>query len=443
MALTGLDIFRLLPKTNCKKCGFPTCLAFAMALANGKSSVDACPTISAEAKEVLSSASEPPIQLVKIGSGDNVIEVGDETELFRHEKRFNHPTAIAVTVNDNEDVEAKIDKVNRLSFDRVGQHYEVDMIALSNVSGDAAVFQTAAEKAVARTNKNLILVTGNTAAMEAALQVLAVRKPLLYAADQDNYVRMTELAETYACALAVKANSLDALAGLAAKIAGAGYRQLVLDPGAAGSSQTLADLTQLRRLAVRKKSRSFAYPAISFTTKEDPGEEMLQIVSGITKYADIIVVKTDRPEYILPLLTLRANIYADPQKPATVEPGLYAVGEADENSPVYCTTNFSLTYFLVEGEISATRIPSFLLAVDTKGTSVLTAYADDKFSAERIAQAMEAYGLEQKVKHRNIVIPGAVAVLKEKLEKESSWNVIVGPREASGLQKFAKSHFSC
>lgn len=442
MALTGLDIFRLLPKTNCKKCGFPTCLAFAMALANGKSTVDACPTISAEAKEALASASEPPIQLVKIGSGGNVLEIGDETELFRHEKRFHHPTVIAVAVNDNEDVAAKIDKINKLSFDRVGQHYEVEMIALGNVSGDAATFRAAAEKAAARTNKNIILVTSSTAAMEGALQALAARKPLLCAADEDNYARMAELAETYACALVVKAGSLQALAGLAAKIAGAGQRQLVLDPGTSGSSQALADLTQLRRQAVRKKFRPFAYPVISFTTKEDPGEEMLEIATGITKYADIVVVKTDRPEYILPVLTLRANIYADPQKPATVEPGLYAVGEAGEDSPVYCTTNFSLSYFLVEGEISASRIPSFLLAVDTKGTSVLTAYADDKFTAERIAQAIGACGLEQKVKHRDIIIPGAVDVLKESLEKESGWNVIVGPREASGLQKFAKAHFS-
>jgi acetyl-CoA decarbonylase/synthase complex subunit gamma len=154
------------------------------------------------------------------------------------------------------------------------------------------------------------------------------------------------------------------------------------------------------------------------------------------------VIKTDRPEYILPILTLRENIYADPQKPATVEPGLYMVGEAGEDAPIYCTTNFSLSYFLIEGEISATRIPSFILVVDTKGTSVLTAYADDKFTAEKIARAIEDSGLKQKVKHREIVIPGAVAVLREGLEEKSGWNVLVGPREASGLQKFAKATFS-
>ena len=216
----------------------------------------------------------------------------------------------------------------------------------------------------------------------------------------------------------------------------------MLDSGAYDSSKILADLTQLRRLAIRKKFRTFGYPSISFTTKEEPGEEMLQIASSIAKYAGIVVVKTDKPEYILPVLTLRENIYSDPQKPVAVDPGLYVIGNVGEDSPVYCTTNFSLTYFLVEGEVSATRIPSFILSVDTNGTSVLTAYADNKFSAEKIAQAIETCGLEEKVKHKNIVIPGAVAVLKGKLENESGWNVIVGPREASGIQKFAKSHFS-
>ena len=216
MALTGLDIFKLLPKTNCKKCGFLTCLAFAMALANGKSSVDACPTISAEAKETLSAASEPPIRLVKIGSGEKIVEVGDETELFRHDKRFNHPTAIAVAVNDNEDVKTKIDKINKLSFDQVGQHYEVDMVALNNVSGDAAV-RAAAKKLLQGQIKALFwlpaipplwkLPSGSCRSKTAPL-----------AADKDNYVKMTELAGASGCALAVKADSLDALAELTAKI---------------------------------------------------------------------------------------------------------------------------------------------------------------------------------------------------------------------------------
>ncbi|MGI6319256.1 MAG: acetyl-CoA decarbonylase/synthase complex subunit gamma [Firmicutes bacterium] len=442
MGLTGLEIFKHLPKTNCKKCGFPTCLAFAMALANGKTSLDNCPDVSDVAKEALSSAAAPPIRLVKVGSGDNVLEMGDETEIFRHDKRFNHPTVVAIAVNDNEDIDAKIDAINGLAFDRVGQHYEVDMVALVNASGDAATFKAAAEKAAAKTQKNFTLVTADVAAMEGALQVLAGRKPVIYAADKDNYEKMTELAKANGCPLAVKGENLDDLAELVDKIVALGYRELVLDPGSRDTSKVLADMTQIRRLAVRKKFRSFGYPTMVFTSKDDPQEEMLQAITYIAKYTGLVVLNTTKKELLLPLLSWRANVYTDPQKPVAVEPGVYEIGEVNENSPVYCTTNFSLTYFLVEGEVDATRIPSYIISVDTGGISVLTAYADNKFTAEKIAAAIKDLGMEEKVKHKQIVIPGAVAVLKGKLEDESGWEVIVGPRESAGIQKFAKERFA-
>jgi acetyl-CoA decarbonylase/synthase complex subunit gamma len=442
MGLTGLEIFKHLPKTNCKECGFPTCLAFAMALANGKTSLDLCPDVSDQAKEALSSAAAPPIRLVKVGAGENVLEMGDETEIFRHDKRFNHPTAITIAVNDNEDIEAKVEAINQLAFDHVGQHYEADMVALVNASGDAASFKAAAEKAAAKTEKNFTLISADPAAMEAALEVLAARKPLLYAADKDNYEKMTELAKAKGCALVVKGENLDELADLVEKIVALGHRELVLDSGSRETSKVLADLTQFRRQSVKKKFRTFGYPAITFTTKDDPQEELLQAGAYIAKYASIVVMKTTQKEVHLPLMSWRANLYTDPQKPVAVEPGLHIVGEVDENSPVYCTTNFSLTYFLVEGEVDTTRIPSYILSVDTGGISVLTGYADNKFTGETIAKAIKESGLEGKVKHRKIVIPGGVAVIKGKLEDESGWEVLVGPRESSGIPQFAKAQFA-
>ncbi|MGI5875644.1 MAG: acetyl-CoA decarbonylase/synthase complex subunit gamma [Dethiobacteria bacterium] len=442
MGLTGLQIFKHLPKTNCKECGFPTCLAFAMALANGQIALDACPHVTEEAKEALSSAAAPPIHKVILGVGDNVIEIGDETEIFRHDKRFNHPTVFAIAVKDDEDVAAKVDTFNGLAFDRVGQHYEADMVALINASGDAAKFKAAAETAAAKTTKNFVLISEDPAAMEAALEVVADRKPLIYAANNDNYEKMTELAKAKECPLAVKAANLDDLAALVEKIVALGYKELVLDPGSRDTSKVLADMTQIRRLAVRKKYRPFGYPTIAFTSKEDPQEEIMQAGIYVAKFASIVVLNTDKKEHLLPLLSLRANIYTDPQKPVQVEPGLHAVGDVNEDSPVYCTTNFSLTYFLVEGEVDATRIPSYIISVDTGGTSVLTAYADNRFTAEKITETIKAVGLEDKVKHRKIVIPGAVAVLKGKLEDESGWEVIVGPRESSGINKFAKDLFA-
>jgi len=442
MGLTGLEIYKHLPKTNCKDCGSPTCLAFAMALASGKASLDDCPHVTAEAREALDSASAPPIKLVKVGTGDHVVEMGEETEIFRHDKRFFHPTGVAVLISDTEDVAAKAEKFDALEFHRVGMDFVTDMVAVQCDSGDAAKFKEAVETVAGKTEKAMILIAEDPAAMEAALEAVADRKPLVCAATADNYEKMTELAKDKGCPLVVKGKDINELAELVGKVEGLGHKDLVLDSGARETSQVLADLTQFRRLAVRKKFRPFGYPAIAFTAKEDPREEVVQAGVYMSKYADVVVLKASEKQQLLPLLSWRLNLYTDPQKPIAVEAGLYEVGEAGEEAPVYITTNFSLTYFIVEGEVESSRIPSRILSVDTGGVSVLTAYADNKFSAETITEAIKGCGLEEKVKHRKLVLPGHVAVLKGALEEESGWEVVVGPREASGITKFAKDNFS-
>ncbi|MDY6827108.1 MAG: acetyl-CoA decarbonylase/synthase complex subunit gamma [Bacillota bacterium] len=443
MGLTGLEIYKHLPKTNCKECGSPTCLAFAMALAAGKASLDACPYVSDEAKETLDSASAPPIKLVKVGTGDHVVNLGEETEIFRHDKRFFHPTGVAVLISDTEDVAAKTEKFEGLKFHRVGLDYVTDMVAVKCDSGDAAKFKEAVEAVAGKTEKAMVLLTEDPAVMEAALDVVADRKPLLWAATADNYEKMTELAKGKECPLVVKGKDLHETAELVEKVVALDYKELVLDSGARETSKVLADLTQFRRLAVRKKFRSFGYPAFAITSKDDPREEVIQAGVYLSKYADVVVLKACEKQQQLPLLSWRQNIYTDPQKPVAVEAKLNAVGEPDENSPLYVTTNFSLTYFLVEGEVEATRIPSWILSVDTGGTSVLTSYADNKFSAEIIAEALKKSGAEEKIKRRTLVLPGYVAVLKGALEEESGgWEVMVGPREASGINKFAKENFA-
>ncbi len=441
MGLTGLEIYKHLPKTNCKDCGSPTCLAFAMALASGKASLDACPHVTDEAKEALDSASAPPIKLVKVGTGDHVVELGEETEIFRHDKRFFHPTGVAVLISDTEDVAAKAETFDGLEFHRVGMDFVTDMVAVQCDSGDPAKFKAAVETVAGKTKKAMVLIADDPAAMEAALEVAADRKPLVCAATADNYEKMTELAKGRECPLVVRGKDLNETAELVGKVEGLGYKNLVLDSGARETSQVLADLTQFRRLAVRKKFRPFGYPAIAFATKEDPREEVVQAGVYMSKYADVVVLKACEKQQLLPLLSWRLNLYTDPQKPIAVEAGLYDVGDAGEDSPVYITTNFSLTYFIVEGEVESSRIPSRILSVDTGGVSVLTAYADNKFSAETITSAIKGCGLEDKVKHRKLVLPGHVAVLKGALEEESGWEVVVGPREASGITKFAKDSF--
>lgn len=442
MGLTGLEIYKHLPKTNCKDCGSPTCLAFAMALAAGKASLDACPHVTDEAKEALDSASAPPIKLVKVGTGDNVVELGEETEIFRHDKRFFHPTGVAVLINDTDDVSAKAEAFDALQFHRVGMDYVTDLVAVKCESGDASKFKAAVETVAGKTQKAMILIADDPAVMEAGLGVVADRKPLLCGANAGNYEKMTELAKAKECPLVVSGKNLEETAELVEKVVALGYKELVLDSGARETSQVLADLTQFRRLAVRKKFRPFGYPAIAFTSKEDPREEVIQAGVYMSKYADVVVMKACEKQQLLPLLSWRQNLYTDPQKPIAVEAKLYDISDPNEDSPVYITTNFSLTYFIVEGEVESSRIPSRILSVDTGGVSVLTAYADNKFSAETITEAIKKSGLEEKVKHRKLVLPGHVAVLKGALEEESGWEVIVGPREASGITKFSKENFA-
>lgn len=441
MGLTGLEIFKQLPKTNTGDCGFPTCLAFAMALSAGKTSLEKCPHVSQEAKDTLGAAAAPPIKLVKIGVGATAVEMGDETELFRHDKRFYHPTAVAVLIEDTEDVAARVADFNALEFDRVGMHYVTDMVALSCVSGDASTFKVAAETVAANTNKPFVLICEDVAHMEAAATAVADKKPLLYAATNDNYEAMTELAMKVACPLAVKGNGLADLSDLVEKVTKLGYKDLILDSGNRETSQVLADLTQIRRSAVRKRYRPFGYAAMAFTSKEDTLEEIVQAGVYMTKYAGLVVVKASKKAELLPLLSWRQNLFTDPQKPIQVEPKPVAVGDVTPDSPVYITTNFSLTYFIVEGEVESSKVPAYIVPVNTDGISVLTAWAAGKLTGESIAKALKNGEMEAKVNHKTIVLPGYVAVLSGSTEEATGWNVMVGPREASGISKFAKDNF--
>lgn len=444
MALTGLDIFKLLPKKNCKECGQPTCLAFAMALAASKTTLDKCPYVSEEAKETLGGAAAPPIKLIKVGKGDKARELGDEVVLFRHDKAFYHPTCFAVKISDKlsgQELDAKIDKVNGLVFERVGQKVSIDMIAVQNDSGSADTFAAAVKAAAAKSNFALVLISENPDAMAKALEVAGDTNPLIYAATETNYEKMVELAKKYSCPLAVKGNGLEATAALVEKVA-ASYKELVIDVGTRQLSQALAEITQTRRLSIKKKFRPFGYPVISFTVSENPRDEVIEASVYVSKYASVVVLSADEKAQILPLTAWRMNLYTDPQKPSQVEPKVYEIGAVTKDSPVYVTTNFSLTYYTVEGEISGSKIPSYIIACPTDGTSVLTAWAAGKFNGEKIAEFLKACGIENMVNHRNIVIPGYVAVIKGTLEEKSGWKVMVGPAEASGLPAFAKANFA-
>ena len=439
MALTGLEIYKQLPKKNCGECGTPTCLAFAMALASGKGSLDSCPYVTDAARENLASASAPPIKAIKFGNGS---VLGDETVLFRHDKTFYHPTTLLVHVSDtlsDDAIAAKLKEINDLEFDRVGLHYSLDGVAVVQESGDAQRFAQVATAVAAATEKSLLLLSDDVEALKAAVPSLAARKPLIGVATADNYEAVVNFAKEQGVPVILKADGLDALNDLVEKAQALGYKEFVLDAGSRTPSQTLANLTQFRRLAIKKKFRPFGYPVIAFTSKAEPLDEIVEASVYVSKYASAVVLKASTKAQILPLMTLRQNLYTDPQKPIQVEPILHSVGEVNENSPFYVTTNFSLTYYSVEGEVEASKIPSYSLRIDTDVTSVLTAYAAGKFEPEKIADAIAACGIADKVNHKNVIIPGYVAVISGKLQEKSGLKVLVGPRESSGIVPFSKS----
>jgi acetyl-CoA decarbonylase/synthase complex subunit gamma len=442
MALTGLEIYRQLPRTNCGDCGVPTCLAFAMKLANKQASLEDCPHVSEEAKAALGAASAPPIRLVTIGTGDNKLEIGNETVMFRHEETFHHPTGIAIEVDaamSEAELTERVEKINELQFERVGQNIGVNLIAVRDGGSGAEGYAKAVEKISSMSQLPLILIADDSAVTAEALKVCANSKPLIYAATPDNYESIAQLAKENSCPLAVAAEGLEELASLTEKIKALGVEDMVLDSKAKDMVSVQSDLTHIRRLALRKTFRPLGYPAIAFTMPDDPIQEAAEATSYVAKYAGIVVMKNAEPWVVLPVLTMRQNIYTDPQKPIQMEPKVYPVGNVTNESPVLITTNFSLTYFSVEGEVEASRIPAYILSVDTEGQSVLTAYAAEKFTAESVAAAIKKFDLDNLVGHKKAIIPGFVAVMSGALAEESGWEVLVGPREASGIPTYLKT----
>jgi acetyl-CoA decarbonylase/synthase complex subunit gamma len=439
MALTGLEIFKLLPKTNCKKCGMPTCLAFAMALAQKRTKLENCPDVSEEAKEKLAAAAAPPMRKVVFGTGDNQVQTGQETVMFRHEEKFYNPTALAVTVSDKlsgEDLTKRIESVNALQFERIGIKIGVKAIAVVNDSGSTETFAQAAETVKNSSDLALILVSQLPEAMSAAVAKTKESVPLLASATTDTVSEMAKIAKENGCPIAAQAETLDALAELTEKIKAEGVEDIILNLQVSDSKDQLLNLTKMRALALKKAFRPLGYPTMSFAANGDADTQAASAISLICKYAGIVVFDTVEPYAILPTLTAVMNIYTDPQKPVQVEPKIYRIGEPNDNSPLMFTTNFSLTYYTVESDVEASRIPSYILVVDTEGTSVLTAYSGDKLNEKTVADAMTKYGVEDLVKHRKLIIPGYVAVMSGKLEEATNWEVMVGPRECSMLPKY-------
>jgi len=447
MALSGLEIFKMLPKTNCKDCGFPTCLAFAMQLAAGKVELEKCPHISEEAKEALSEASQPPILKVEIGAGDDSFVIGEETVMFRHDRTFVNQNAFAIAIDDDMDagkIEKMLKEVNAIAYERVGQILKLDAICIKNKSKNKEKFLKVVGDIASLTKKPLILVSEDPETLKNAAGMYKENKPLIHAATSDNVDFFITLGKETGCPIAVRGKSFEDIAVVTEKMRNAGIKNLVIDIGSRDFKEDFYNQVILRMAAIKQKNRLFGYPTIVF-----PGEmtdnslkETLIASIFVAKYGSIIVLSNASSQNIFPLLVYRQNIYTDPRRPMQVEQKIYEIGSPNESSPVLVTTNFSLTYFIISGEVESSKVPSWLLVMDVEGQSVLTAWAAGKFVPELIAQFIKKSGIEEKVKKKEIVIPGYVAQLQGELEEElgDGWKVVVGPREAGEVPKFLKEY---
>jgi len=445
MALTGLEIYKLLPKTNCKDCGFPTCLAFAMKLAAKQAELAACPHVSEEAKAALESAAAPPIRLVTIGDDEHKIQVGNETELFRHNKAFFHMPGLLVRVKDTQplaEVEDLASQVDGYSVDYVGMVLSLDGIAVESASGDRATFAECVKAVRGKTKRPLILMADDPEVMRAGLAEVNGTIPLIYAANADNWQAMADLAKEHKTPLAVYAEGLEPLVNLLRDVKGAGVEDIVLDPGARDFHDSLSVATQIRRLALEAKpDRLLGYPTIAFPGEatESIAEESMLASQHIAKYAGFMILDHFDPAVAYALLALRQNIYTDPRQPVQVTPGIYDINEPGADDQLMITTNFSITYFSVANEVEGTGMPAWLLVADAEGLSVLTGWAAGKFDADKIATTVKSTGITGKINHKKLIIPGAVSVLSGELEDElPGWEILVGPREAVDIPSYMK-----
>ena len=444
MALSGMQIYKLLPRTNCKECGYPTCLAFAMKLAAKQVELDDCPYVSEESRAQLAEASQPPIRLVKVSADGREAQAGNETVMFRHEKRFFYKAGLFVRLYDDGSLEALKEQakaVTEYTVEYVGMDLGVDGLAIEATDGGAQ-FAEAVEAVLDVAAVPLILIAEDAGVMAEGLKAAreAGVKPLIYGATAETWQEFAALAKEHGAPMAIREQYLDVMASLTAQIKEAGVNDIVLDHGARDLQVALAKQTHLRRLALQNV-RELGYPQIAFPGEsvDDPEMAAVAAAQAIAKYAGFVVLDDFSPATVYPLLALRENIYTDPQTPIQVQPGLYEIGEPTADSPLYVTTNFSITYFSVANEISGSGVPGWLLVTDAEGMSVLTAWAAGKFDAVRIAKAVKENDVAAKLNHKKLVLPGHVSVLLGEVEEElPDWKILVGPREAVDIAGYTK-----
>jgi len=445
MPIAGSEIVKMLPgKRPCKDCGFPTCFAFAMKLASGGTTVDKCPYLSDETKDKLLDLLAPPIKLVTVGSGESAVKIGNEEVIYRHEKTFVHSPGITLLVSDKEDkakIEEKIKKLKELQFPWVGVNLKADLLALHYESGDKSKFLDLVKKVYDSTDLGIVLISEDVDTLFAARDICADRHPLIYPITKENIDAAIPKIKENLTPVGLRGGSVEELVPLTTKLKYAGIEELVLDPGSKNLVEAIRDQTFIRKAALKQGFKPLGYPTVAFPcfmAKDEALKEMLVGSTFINKWASIIVFSDFNKYSLLPLLVQRLNIYTDPRFPMAVEEKYYEVGEPDESSPVLVTSNWALTYFLVSSAVEATKVPAYICVKDAEGLGVLTAWAAGKFGGDSVGTFIKKCGIEDKVKHRKLVIPGKVARIKGELEDalDLKWEIIIGPRETTGIGAF-------
>ncbi len=441
MALSGIQIYKLLPQTNCKECGFPTCLAFAMKLAAKQIELDLCPDISEESRAQLAEASAPPVKPMVLKSNGYEVKAGNEVVLFRHEKTFYSRPGLFVRGYDSmsaDEIKARVEPADKYVVDYVGIELDLNGFLVQADGGDFA----AAVAAVREISHKPLILAGGPDEIKAGLAKLDEGETALIAhATADNWEAMAALAKESGAARAIQAVRVDEMVALSEKDQAAGVTDVVLSPTQRGFKGTLVANTVARRMALKKNFRPLGFPILSFPGDAgDPVRETMLAAQAIGKYAGFIVLDNFAPETAYSLLVLRENIFTDPQKPIQVQPGVYEINDPGPEAPVLVTTNFSITYFSVANEVESAGAPAWLLVTESEGMSVLTAWAAGKFDAELIAKDVKRFNVGDKVSKLEIVLPGHVAVLSGELEEElPDWTIRVGPREAVDLPAYLRT----
>ncbi len=451
MQVTAMEIYRLLPKTNCAKCGEASCMAFATKLSDKETDLELCTQLAADEMEKLENLLAPAVREITIGKGKKAMILGGDEVLYRYELTYYNQTPLVIDVNDNMDEEAlneRIKTIEDTEFERTGEKLILDGIAVRNLSGDKDKFAETALK-LKSSKLPLVLCSLDPEAIKAALEKVGDERPLLYAATENNIEDMASLAIEYDCPLTLFVpNDLEKMKELSRILRSKGIKDIVLDPGTYvddGIGDTLDNFVMIRRLAIEEKDEDFRFPilgipALTWLNEKDEVQggirEATIAATLMNKYADMLIIHGTNIWELIPVLTLRQSIFTDPRKPQMVDPGLYEFGEVDENSPVLMTTNFSLTYYTVEGDLKSGKASCYLLVLDTEGRAVDVSLAGGQQSGKSVADLIKESGIEDKVKTRTLIVPGLSAPLSGEIEDESGWEVLVGPRDSSAVPDF-------